>query len=122
MSDGELVKLLARNGVGVTTQTVSNWRNGKHFPKLDQLPGLAATVDADACELAFGRSTTRVAEARAAWRAGSDEEQVLVNHYALLNQEQQSLVRELIRVLSSPGKNGKRPGRRKAPAVGSAGH
>ena len=113
LSDGDLVKLLARNGVGVTSQTVSNWRNGKHFPKLEQLPGLAETIDADPCELAFGKPTTRVAEKRAVWRAGSTDEQLLVSNYALLGEEQQALVRELIRVLSLPGKNGKRPGRRK---------
>ena len=54
LSDGELLKLFGRHGIAVTTQTVSNWRNGKHMPRLEQIEGLAEALNMEAAELAFG--------------------------------------------------------------------
>lgn len=114
LSDGELAKLLGRNGVAVTTQTISNWRNGKHMPKLEQLPGLAKTLGTDPAELAFGPVASRVAEPGPARYAATDEEREVIESYVLLNEQQRALIREMIRLLVQPGKDGKRPGPRKS--------
>lgn len=117
-SDGELAKLLARHHVAVSPQTISNWRNGKHLPKLQQFPGLAAMLRVDPGELAFGKTSSAVAEQRGAWHAASaPDESEIVDGYVLLDESRRALVRELIRLLSQPGKSGKRPGRRKMAAT-----
>jgi transcriptional regulator with XRE-family HTH domain len=114
LSDGELAKQFGRNGVVVTTQTISNWRNGKHMPKLEQLPGLARSLRTDAAELAFGPATSRVAEPDLARYASNDEEREVVEGYVLLNDRQRALVLDLIRLLTQPGKSGRRSGPRKS--------
>lgn len=108
LSDGELVKLLARHGVAVTSQSVSNWRNARYLPKLEQMEGIARMLDLDPGELAFGKP--RVAEARAVWGSGGDEQSVL-DELALLGDQEREVLRSLIRLL---GPRGRRPGRRKA--------
>jgi transcriptional regulator with XRE-family HTH domain len=114
-SDGELAKLLARHHVAVSPQTISNWRNGKHMPKLQQFQGLAALLKVDPGELAFGKPGRAAGEQRGAWHADSSpDETEIVEAYALLDDSRRTLVRELIRLLSLPGKSGKRPGRRKS--------
>lgn len=117
-SDGDLAKLLARHHVAVSPQTISNWRNGKHLPKLQQFPGLAAMLRADPGELAFGKPNSAVAEQRGAWHVAlSADESEIADGYVLLDDRRRALVRELIGLLSLPGKSGKRPGRRKAAAA-----
>lgn len=111
-SDGELVKLLAREGVAVSSASVSNWRNGKYMPKLDQIEGIARMLGVDAGELAFGQS--RTAEIRASYGKDGDE-QALLEDLALLGKQEREAVRNLIRLL---GPRGTRPGRRKATAKG----
>lgn len=108
LSDGELVKLLARQGVGVTSQTVSNWRNARYMPRLEQLEGVARMLNVDPCELAFGKP--RTAEARAVY-GGDGEEQSVLDGLALLGKQEQEVLRDLIRLL---GPRQRRPGRRKA--------
>lgn len=111
-SDGSLVQLLARKSVATTTQTVSNWRNGKHMPKLEQMEGLAAMLGVDPGALAFGNQ--RVGEPKTAYREGDAEERVLAESFALLGEEERALVRELIRVLTGKAAQpDKRPGPRK---------
>ncbi|WCE04747.1 hypothetical protein [Pseudoxanthomonas sp. JBR18] len=112
LSDGELLKLFGRHGIAVTTQTVSNWRHGKHMPRLEQIEGLAAALGIEAAELAFGK--LRVGESRAAWPMQSTEERALVEGLALLDDEQKALVRDLVRVLGQR-RAGQRSGRRKRP-------
>jgi len=117
-SGGELAKLLARHHVAVSPQTISNWRNGKHLPKLQQFPGLATLLRVDPGELAFGKTNRTIAEQRGAWHVeSSPDESEIVEAYALLEDSRRALVRELIRLLSLPGKSGKRPGRRRATTV-----
>ena len=112
LSDGDLVRLFARKGVAVTTQTVSNWRNGKHLPKLDQIEGLAETLGISPGRLAFGAE--RVADPKEGYRAGNADEQSLVEAFALLGSEERALVRELLRVLTARAlQREKRPGPRK---------
>ncbi|WP_440976340.1 helix-turn-helix domain-containing protein [Pseudoxanthomonas winnipegensis] len=114
LSDGELLKLFGRHGIAVTTQTVSNWRNGKHMPRLEQIEGLAEALNMEAAELAFGGKggKLRVQEPRAAWHANSPEERTLVEGLALLEPEEKALVQELVRVLGQRHA-AKRRGRRK---------
>ncbi len=107
LTDGELVKLLARQGVGVTSQTVANWRNAKHLPKIEQFEGLAEMLGVDAGELAFGKP--RAAESAAVYRA-ADDEQALLEGIALLGDDARQVLRQLIALL---GTRGARPGRRK---------
>jgi transcriptional regulator with XRE-family HTH domain len=110
LSDGDLVKLLARNGVAVTTQTVSNWRNAKHMPKLEQIEGLAGMLVIPPGELAFG--TPRIAESKTTYRDAGERQ--LVEAFALLGEDERALVRELMRVLTNRAmQQGKRPGPRK---------
>lgn len=109
-SDGELVKLLARHGVAVTSQSVSNWRNARYLPKLEQMEGIARMLDVDPGELAFGKP--RVGEVRATWGSGGDEQAVL-DGLALLGDREREVLHSLIRLL---GPRGPRPGRRKATA------
>lgn len=117
LSHEQMAARLARQGVGVRAQTVSNWLTGKHMPKLEWVPGLAALLGTDPCELVFGgRPSRAVADKRApayADGASSAQERQLLDGYASLDADQQALVRELIRVLTASGKTGKRPGRRK---------
>lgn len=109
-SDSGLVQLLARKGVGVTSATVSNWRNGKHMPKLDQIEGMAAMLEMDPGDLAFG--TFRIAEPKTAY-FGADE-RMLIDAFALLGEEERTLIRGLIRVLTARAmQQEKRPGPRK---------
>jgi len=108
LSNEELAKLLARQGVGVTGQTVSNWRNARYMPKLEQIEGIARMLGMDAGELAFGRP--RTAEVRAAYGKGIDEQAVL-DGLALLGDQERKVLHSLIRLL---GPGGPRPGRRKA--------
>ncbi|MFT4198644.1 MAG: hypothetical protein QM601_12185 [Pseudoxanthomonas sp.] len=110
LSDGELLKLLGRHGVAVTTQTVSNWRNGKHMPKLEQIEGLASTLDMDPGELAFGKP--RIGESRAVWRAEASDDRVLAEGLTLLEKDEWALVRDLVQLLNRR-RTGARPGRRK---------
>jgi transcriptional regulator with XRE-family HTH domain len=111
-SDGDIVKLLAREGVATTTQTVSNWRNGKHMPKLEQIEGLAAMLGVDPGELAFGNR--HLGEPKIAYREGNAEERALAESFALLGEQERALVRELIRVLTGKATQPeKRPGPRK---------
>lgn len=110
LSDGELLKVFGRHGIAVTTQTVSNWRNGKHMPRLDQIEGLAAALDMEAADLAFGKA--RVAEPRAVWRTEHAEERALAEGLALLDKDGKALVHELVRLLGQR-RAGKRAGRRK---------
>lgn len=107
-SDGELVKLLARKGVVTSSQSVSNWRNGKHMPKLDQIEGIAQMLGVDPGELAFGKP--RIGESRGAWRSGSDGDQAMAEALTLLGEQEREVLRTLIRML---GSRGSRPGRRK---------
>lgn len=107
-SDGELVKLLAREGVAVSSATVSNWRNGKHMPRLEQIEGIARMLGVDPGELAFGKP--RTAEVRAPYGKDVDEQAVL-DGLALLGKQEREVLRSLIRLL---GPRGPRPGRRKA--------
>lgn len=107
-SDGELVKLLARERVVVTSATVSNWRNAKHMPRLDQMEGIARMLDMDPGELAFGKP--RTAEPRATYDSRSGE-QAAIDGLALLGEEEREVLQHLIRLL---GPRGRRPGRRKA--------
>jgi hypothetical protein len=118
-SDGELAKLLARKNVSVSPQSVGNWRNGKHMPKLDQFVGLAAMLKADPGELAFGKSSATIGEQRAGYVEPPSDEGDVVNSYALLDDGRRARARELIRYLSLPSKSGKRPGRRRATAPGA---
>ena len=112
LSDGDLVRVFARKGVAVTTQTVSNWRNGKHMPKLDQIEGLAETLGVPPGHLAFGAE--RVADRKEGYRAGNDEEKSLVEAFALLGAEERGLVLDLLRVLTAKAlRREKRPGPRK---------
>lgn len=110
LSGEEIVKLLARQGVATTSQTVSNWRNGKYMPKLDQFEGVARMLGMDAGELAFG--VPRAAEARATYGNQGDEQAVL-DGWALLGEEEREVLLGLIRVL---GSRGERPGRRRTAA------
>ena len=113
LSDGSLVQLLARKGVAVTPVTVSNWRNGKHMPKLEQIEGIAEILGIDPGQLAFG-ARQRVAEGTAAYRSGDAEQRDLVESFALLGEDERGVVRELIRVLSVRAiRPDKRPGPRK---------
>lgn len=109
-SDGELVKLLARHGVAVTSQSVSNWRNAKYLPKLEQMEGLARMLNVDPGELAFGKP--RTAEVRAVYGNVGDEQAVLEG-LALLGDREREVLRNLIHLL---GPRGPRPGRRKTGA------
>ncbi|KGM56420.1 hypothetical protein N799_04810 [Lysobacter arseniciresistens ZS79] len=108
LSDGEIVKLLARQGVAVTSQSVSNWRNAKHMPKLEQIEGVARMLGVDAGELAFGKP--RAAEPMAVYHARNDD-QAMLEGMALLGDDAREVLRQLIVVL---GTRGPRPGRRKA--------
>ena len=111
-SDGDLVKLLARQGVAVSSVSVSNWRNGKHMPKLEQMEGLAAMLGVDPGELAFGPQ--RIGETKTVYREGNAEERAVAESFALLGEQERALVRELIRVLTGKaGQPDKRPGPRK---------
>jgi len=115
-SDGDLATLLVRHRVVVSPQTVGNWRRGRHLPKLDQFVGLAGMLRMEPGELAFGRLGVAVAEQREGDAAFAEEDAV-VQAYALLDERRRALVRELIGLLSAPGLDAKRPGRRKtAPA------
>jgi len=112
LSDGDLLKLLGRNGVAVTTQTVSNWRNAKHLPKLEQIEGLAAMLEVSPGELAFG--ARGISEGKVVYRNDAAEERLLVEAFTLLGEDERALVRELVRVLTSRAKqHEKRPGPRK---------
>lgn len=106
-SDGELVKLLAREGVAVSSVSVSNWRNGKYMPRLDQIEGIARMLGVEAGELAFGQP--RTAEIRAPYGKDGDE-QAFLDDLALLGKQEREAVRNLIRLL---GPRGARPGPRK---------
>ena len=108
LSDGELVKRLARKGVVATSQTVSNWRNGKHFPKFEQIEGIARMLDTDPGDLAFGKA--RVAEPHAVWASGESADQAMVEELALLDEQEREALWTLIRLLRP---RGSRPGRRK---------
>ena len=108
LSDGDFVKLLARNSVATSPQTVSNWRNGKHFPKLEQIEGIARTLGVDAGYLAFGKP--RVGEARSGWNAEAGKDQAIVDGLAVLAPEARDVVQQLIRLL---GPSERRPGPRK---------
>lgn len=107
LSDGELVKLLARQGVGVTSQSVSNWRNGRHLPKLEQFEGVAEMLGVDVGELAFGKP--RAAESAAVYRAAGGEH-ALLEDIALLGDDERQVLRQLIALL---GGRGSKSGRRK---------
>lgn len=107
LSDGEIVKLLARQGVAVTSQSVSNWRNAKHMPKLEQIEGVARMLGVDAGELAFGKP--RAAEPAAVYRV-QGEDQAMLDGMALLGDDAREVLRQLITVL---GARESRPGRRK---------
>lgn len=108
LSNEEIAKLLARQGVAVVGQTVSNWRNARHMPKLEQIEGIARMLQVDPGELAFGKP--RTAESRAVYGREGDE-QVVLDGLALLGKQEQEVLRNLIRLL---GPHGPRPGRRKA--------
>lgn len=112
LSNEELAKLLARQRVGVTGQTVSNWRNAKYMPRLEQIEGIAQMLGMDAGELAFGKP--RTAEIRAVYGRGIDEQAVL-DGLALLGDQERKVLQSLIRLL---GPREPRPGRRKATAKG----
>jgi hypothetical protein len=108
LSDGSLVKLLAREGVGVSSASVANWRNAKHMPKLEQIEGVARMLGVDPGELAFGKP--RTAEARAVY-GGAGDEQAVLDGLTLLGEREREVLRDLIGLL---GPRGPRPGRRKA--------
>lgn len=108
LSDGEIVKLLARRGVSVTTQSVSNWRNAKYMPKLEQMEGVANMLGMDPGELAFGKP--RAGETTAVYLAQSDE-QSLLDGMALVGEDARGVLLQLITLLRPPTS---RPGRRKA--------
>lgn len=112
LSNEDLAKLLARQGVGVTGQTVSNWRNARYMPKLEQMEGVARMLGMDAGELAFGKP--RMAEIRAVYGKGVDE-QAMLDGMALLGDQERKVLQSLIRLL---GPREPRPGRRKATAKG----
>lgn len=113
LSDGDLLKLFGRHGIAVTTQTVSNWRNGKHMPRLEQIEGLAEALGVEAAELAFGGRQVRLGEKMSdAWHPGNPEERTLVEGLALLDQDEKALVHQLVRVLGQRHA-GKRRGRPK---------
>ncbi len=108
LSDDDLVKLLARQGVGVSGVSVANWRNARHIPKLEQFEGIARMLNMDPGELAFGKP--RTGETRAVYGHGGDEQSV-ADSLALLDDQSREVLRSLIRLL---GPRNPRPGRRKA--------
>ncbi|GGJ97868.1 hypothetical protein [Luteimonas terricola] len=110
LSGEEVVKLLARQGVATTSQTVSNWRNAKYIPKLEQFEGIARMLGMDPGELAFG--VPRTAETRASY-GGKREEQSILDGLALLGDQEREVLLGLIRLL---GSTRERPGRRRATA------
>lgn len=108
LSGEEIARLLARQGVAVTSQTVSNWRGGRTMPKLEQMEAVARMLRADPGELAFGKP--RTAEPRAGYGQGGDE-QSLLDGFSLLGDDEREALRGLIRLL---GPKARRPGRRRA--------
>lgn len=108
MSGEELSKLLARRRVVVTGHTVTNWRNAKYMPRLEQFEGIAQMVGVDAGELAFGKP--RAAESRAGYGQASEEQSVL-DGWALLAEPEREALLQLIKVM---GRKKNRPGRRRA--------
>jgi hypothetical protein len=112
LSDGEIVKLLARQRVVVSSVSVSNWRNAKYMPKFEQIEGIAQMLNVDPGELAFGKP--RAAEARATYGSEGDEQTVL-DGLALLGKQEREVLQSLIRLL---GPHGIRPGRRKTTTKG----
>ena len=107
-SDGDLVKRLARQGVSVTSVTVSNWRSGKHMPnRLEHFEAAARMLGMEPGELAFGKP--RIAESQAAWVTSAGDRAVL-DDLALLGAEEREALAVLIRLLRP---RGKRPGRRR---------
>src|SRR5690606_17109131 len=110
LSDGDLVKLLARHGVATSPQTVSNWRNGKHFPKLEQIEGIAKMLGVDVCYLAFGKEKQRLGEAQGNWNAAGAKDQAVLDALTVLEPKTREVVQQLIRLL---GPSERRPGPRK---------
>lgn len=110
LSDGELVKRLARYGVSVTPATVGNWRNAKHVPKLDQLEGLARLLNMDPGELAFGGP--RIAEPSKLYAGTDSQDQALLERIALLDAEERTVLNDLIGLLEArrvrPGRSRQR--------------
>lgn len=110
LSNDELSRLLARHGVVVTGQTVSNWRNARHMPKLEQIEGVARLLGVDPGELAFGKP--RTAEPRALYGSDGADRSVL-DAIALLGEQEREALQTLIRLL---GPRAPRSGRRKSSA------
>ncbi|WP_330948281.1 hypothetical protein [Thermomonas sp. LB-4] len=110
LSDGELVKRLARHGVSVTPATVGNWRNAKHMPKLEQMEGVARLLNMDPGALAFGGP--RISEPPKLYAAADSQAHALIERIALLDAKERAVLTDLVALLESrrvraPGKRRK---------------
>ena len=99
LSDGELVKRLARYGVGVTAATVGNWRNAKHMPKLEQMEGVARLLNMDPGALAFGGA--RISEPPKLYAAADSQAHALIERIALLDAKERAVLTDLVALLES---------------------
>lgn len=99
----DLVPLLGRYGVSVTTQTVSGWLNGSFMPRLGNLRALAALLEVDLQTLQTDSKPRHgVKEPAPAWAAGlSGKDALAFRDFATLPAPQRKLVRELIAALAS---------------------
>lgn len=66
ISGAELGKGAGENGRDATRQSVSDWENGRHYPKADQLRIICLRLNVSADHLIFGDLRQSVAMAKAA--------------------------------------------------------
>lgn len=65
LSGAELGKGAGENGRDATRQSVSDWENGRHYPKADQLRIICLRLNVSADHLIFGDLRQSVAMAKA---------------------------------------------------------